>query len=228
MPTAPNVGATDAPTVLIEINEQWRSHVLGMLEDGTHLNYWSGTEAEKLDAASEFQAVLEAVMAGTRKERIGEVKMWSGRDIPDNWLMCDGQTYNRADYPELYDMLHPTLQVSSEAFKTPDMVYRFPQGAVRLTGDNWSYEDMLGTTGGEAEHTLTVNEMPAHTHAPATPGESFVTTSTSLNTGRVLATATGANYQRVFGGETTANRGGGQPHNNLPPYFTLYFCIVAR
>lgn len=78
-----------------------------------------------------------------------------------------------------------------------------------LLGSSSDYA--LGSTGGEAEHTLTINEMPSHSHS-----------TTSENYGlqfRANITA-GPNIGLFSGsdGHNTGNTGGGQAHNNMPPY----------
>lgn len=67
-------------------------------------------------------------------------------------------------------------------------------------------------TGGEKEHTLTVDEMPSHKHDF---GQQFATTSN-------LSGAYG--YYMIAGTQTDVikNTGGNQPHNNLQPYITCY------
>lgn len=73
-----------------------------------------------------------------------------------------------------------------------------------------------GSTGGEAEHTLTVNEMPSHNHRATfsiADGISFDNYYALVETRRVLSNK----YQT-----TTSNTGGNQPHNNMPPYLVVY------
>ena len=74
-----------------------------------------------------------------------------------------------------------------------------------------------GSTGGEAAHTLTVDEMPSHNHRVGL-NDSGSTTSSGLSQ---LYT----NTYRVYpdtDGEMILKTGGGQPHNNMPPYLAVY------
>lgn len=70
-------------------------------------------------------------------------------------------------------------------------------------------------TGGEKEHTLTVDEIPAHHHSyNASDVNNYVRVEASSTYGR------SANINR-----NTGNTGGGQAHNNLQPYYTCYIFV---
>lgn len=78
-------------------------------------------------------------------------------------------------------------------------------------GDTYS----AGSTGGEATHTLTLNEMPRHQHNVYTGGTAGSGSSPSLNTSRINV----GNYDWFTISEFAGNS---QAHNNMPPYLTVY------
>ena len=79
------------------------------------------------------------------------------------------------------------------------------------SGDTYA----AGSTGGEAEHTLTVDEIPSHTHT-TTIGRSYGPESTGSSYHYSSSTSIGS-YSL-----TTSATGGGQAHNNMPPYLAVY------
>ena len=86
-----------------------------------------------------------------------------------------------------------------------------------------------GSTGGEAEHTLTKDEMPSHRHSSDGGIDGFATASTGqdractwLNNGKMSDNAPGFGDG---GPVRTSWVGGSQPHNNMPPYFSMPFWV---
>lgn len=88
----------------------------------------------------------------------------------------------------------------------------------------WGIEDgeQAGITGGEKTHTLTTNEMPSHAHAP---NNWVQVMSPGGNAGTIGQTGTKTGSYKDFVSAQNYNSsavGGGQPHNNMPPYYGAY------
>jgi len=142
---------------------------------------------------------------------IGAIIPFATADVPDNALACDGAEYARDDYPELYSVLDTVFIIDADSFVVPDMRNAVPIGM----GITWD----IGDTGGEVEHTLTVAEMPSHAHTYVPP------------VFNVDIEAPGAPDPIAAGiglPTNTGDTGGGDPHNNMPPFVALRYCIVAR
>lgn len=81
-------------------------------------------------------------------------------------------------------------------------------------GDNYS----AGSTGGESEHVLTIEEMPSHTHT----FDHNVLVDTTADNGFTVGQATNKQHTIIDSINSMQATGGNQPHNNMPPYLTVY------
>ena len=150
---------------------------------------------------------------------VGTIMAYAGVNVPNEWLVCDGTPYRKADYPALAAMLGATGTGSE--FMVPDLRGRFLMGA--------SDTHPPASTGGEEAHTLTVDEMPSHSHPVVGPGSWEQGAGIwGSNVGAGSGWSTVSSYQSgALGWLEAASAGGGRPHNNLPPFYTVVYIIKA-
>jgi microcystin-dependent protein len=158
---------------------------------------------------------------------VGSILPYAGEQAPDGWLLCNGQSYDSSaqTYTDLYWVIGYKYGQDGNKFKVPDLQGRVPVGY----GDEDF--DRLGNTGGEKTHTLTINEMPSHSHGVNDPGHCH-TVPTVAHAAQTGGIDEGGGYEtpEVRTREACTNisiqpKGGGQPHNNLQPYLTVNFII---
>ncbi|MEM7302674.1 MAG: tail fiber protein [Pseudomonadota bacterium] len=161
---------------------------------------------------------------------LAEIRMMGFGFAPRGWAMCDGQTLPINQNQSLYSLLGTTYGGDGRTnFNLPDLRGRVPihTGNDGTGGVTWQE----GQLGGEETHTLSVPEMPAHTHTL----EGSSQDGNSINTnGTVLArevgnpySASNANLVDLRTG-TISNAGGGQAHENMQPFLAVNYCIAIR
>lgn len=91
-------------------------------------------------------------------EPAGIVMPFAGSTAPQGYLLCDGSAVSRTDYADLFTAIGTTYGAGDgeTTFNVPDLSGRVIIGV--------SQSHALGTTGGEATHVLTEQELPAHSH----------------------------------------------------------------
>jgi microcystin-dependent protein len=208
-------------------SQEWLAQFLGNFEDLFSPEFFEPygalTPAEM--TAEWFRIFLDFVEAPPMLLPPGLVSPFAGQVAPAGWLLCHGQTLLRNDYPALYDIIGLLYgsYVSDDEFDIPDLRQKFPLGAADSLGVPWT----VGDPGGELAHTLTPAEMPMHTHPQDPHGHLASVASTgTLGTNQWRPDNTGPGYFPTQ--NTTAtnqNAGGGEAHNNMPPYLTLNYII---
>lgn len=161
---------------------------------------------------------------------VAEIRIFPFNFAPKGWAWCDGQLMPLSQNTALFSLLGTTYGGNGESnFALPDL-----QGAAPLhpgQGPGLSLYD-LGQQGGVEAVTLLESEIPAHSHALRADSLDLADTNLA-NPGVVLAQSSGGTLYQTAAGTTLAPEalspaGGDQPHNNLMPYLTFYFCIALQ
>lgn len=92
----------------------------------------------------------------------GEISMWATGSAPTGWLICDGSAISRTTYAALFAVIGTVYGAGdgSTTFNLPNLKGRVVVGRDSADAD-W---DTLGETRGSKTHTLTISEMPVHSH----------------------------------------------------------------
>lgn len=161
---------------------------------------------------------------------LADVQMFACNFAPQGWALCNGQILSIAQNTALFSLLGTTYGGNGQTtFALPNLQGRMVIGMGQgpgLTGRT------LGEQGGESTTTLTIAQMPAHSHAMAANSGN----GTSANpVNNILSTPGADRDQHLYGsgamvtmGANTIGIGGGsQPHNNMQPFLGLYYCIAT-
>jgi len=182
------------------------------------------------ECALKFDAILNTdpviPCEGIPAMPIGSIVSVATEDIPAGLLYCDGSEYDAIDYPDLFAVIATRFK-GSDTFTVPDLRNRFVLGFDESTESEFNQEFDVG---GEVSVTLTEAMLPSHTHPRNSYGRSeygvYSGTFIAGDPNKYFTPLTNPSHVQVF--PTTGASGGGQPHNNLPPYMQMKQCIVAE
>src|ERR1041384_2095194 len=152
---------------------------------------------------------------------VGEIRIFAGNFAPQGWMFCDGQLLPISENETLFNLIGTTYGGDGQStFSLPDLRGRLPIH----TGNG----SVLAQTGGAEEVTLTVTQIPTHTH----PLMASVSPAGQSNpAGNVPGQSPSADLfiTDVTAGNMNASAmdpaGGSQPHTNLQPYLCVNFII---
>lgn len=152
---------------------------------------------------------------------VGEIRLFAANFAPAGWLLCHGQLLSIAENETLFQLIGTTYGGDGEStFALPDL-----RGRIPLHQGNGA---VLASQSGVESVTLTVQQIPAHTHplqastdvaTQSSPGNSVPAQSTAADLYIADTATTG------LAASTLAPTGGSQPHENMQPFLGLNFII---
>lgn len=154
---------------------------------------------------------------------VGEIRMFAGNFAPAGWMFCEGQLLPISENETLFQLIGTTYGGDGQStFALPDL-----RGRIPLHQGNGF---ILAETGGAEEITLTVQQIPAHSHA-ALCSTNTATGTQALN--NVLAAPSDVNTLPygtdapvgALSPQSISAVGGSQPHTNFQPYLCVDFII---
>lgn len=153
---------------------------------------------------------------------LAEIRLIGFDFAPRGWALCDGQILPINQNQALFSLLGTTYGGDGHtSFALPDLRGRYPMHVGNA--------HILGQKDGEETHTLTLNEMPMHTHVAKASSD---TGDTSIATDSLLARANDlyheATHLTALHVDTVTHVGDGQGHDNMPPFLTVNFIIALQ
>jgi microcystin-dependent protein len=162
---------------------------------------------------------------------VAEIRIFPFNFAPRGWAWCDGQLLPLSQNTALFSLLGTTYGGNGKSnFALPDLQGRAPMHPDQ--GPGLSLHD-LGETGGSETVTLLESEIPAHTHVMRAHDIDLGELNAPASNRSLAKSANATAYVPAanlvsMSPETLPPAGGDQPHNNLQPYLTFYFCIALQ
>lgn len=161
---------------------------------------------------------------------VAEIRIFPFNFAPKGWAWCDGQLLPLSQNTALFSLLGTTYGGDGKStFALPDL-----QGRAAMhpgQGPGLSLHD-LGETGGSETVTLLESEIPSHSHAMSVSSQVGLE---NIPTGQKPAAGDGVNLYGpansnlvAMAPQALSPAGGDQPHNNMMPYLTFFFCIALQ
>ena len=157
---------------------------------------------------------------------VGEIRMFGGNFAPAGWMFCEGQLLPISENETLFQLIGTTYGGDGEStFNLPNLASRVP---VHMgTGpDGTTYQ--IGELAGTEQETLTVQQIPIHTH---TMQGSLNAASTQTPAANVVGKSTqvdlfiNAQPNDAMNANAITPAGGSQPHENTQPFLCINFII---
>jgi len=231
--------------VSVQGNDYSQAYYIRKLSKGIGEEWYSWNDFKELITIPQLEekiTSLEREISQADKPRFGFPEIFAGVTIPDGYLLCDGQQYLQTDYPELYkaigntyntkpDYNGTTQSTTSGYFRVPDLRGRFIVG---YNSNDTEYRT-YGNAGGKKTVSLSVSEMPSHTHRfmdyyyPEGYSSGGLSATDKVGTNFMGSGKSDNDNSWLFGYEhATYQTGSGSAHENRPPWYTLAYIMRAK
>jgi microcystin-dependent protein len=153
---------------------------------------------------------------------LGEIRVAAFNFAPKGWAFCNGQVLPISQNQALFALLGTTYGGNGQStFALPNLQARVP---VHVGGGF-----PQGQQAGEATHTLTIAELPAHTHqVSASSAQGDQPAPNQHVPAATSSAAFGTKNDVAMDPQAVSLAGQGQPHDNLPPYLVVNFVIALQ
>jgi microcystin-dependent protein len=154
---------------------------------------------------------------------LSELRLMSFVFAPKGWALCNGQLLPINQNQALFSLLGTTFGGDGRVnFALPDLRGRVP---IHVGSGH-----TLGERGGEQAHTLSIAELPTHTHVMNATGDNATV---GTPAGNLFARSTNFFYENpanltALNPASMTNTGGSQAHLNMQPFLTLSYCIALQ
>ncbi len=158
---------------------------------------------------------------------LGQIQTFSFNFPPKGWALCNGQIMSIQQNTALFSLLGTTYGGNGvNTFALPNFQGSFGLAWGTAPGSGAQY--VIGQTGGEINYTLLSGEMATHVH-PMVGCSVAGTAGTPIGNFPAPAANSSSLFSNSAGttlGSGSSPAGGSVPHNNMPPYLAINFCIA--
>ncbi|HZG54389.1 MAG TPA: tail fiber protein [Pyrinomonadaceae bacterium] len=152
---------------------------------------------------------------------LSEIRIMSFVFAPKGWALCNGQLLPINQNQALFSLLGTTYGGDGRVnFALPDLRGRTP---IHVGSGH-----TLGEKAGEQAHTLSIGELPTHTHALNANTGTGQNNPPGAVLGKAAANMYGPPTALAAMANSVLNTGGSQAHLNMQPFLTLSFCIALQ
>ena len=158
---------------------------------------------------------------------VGEIRIFAGNFAPAGWMFCQGQALSISENEVLFQLIGTTYGGDGQStFNLPNLASRIPIHQGQGPGISQNY--IIGEMAGVESVTLTVQQIPTHTHpiqVSTDSGTQSAPANEVLGANPSVQIYRAGNPSQSFDPSAVAPVGGSQPHENMQPFIVINYII---